>query len=106
MGYILTKEFRHELYKKTLEAYLNPDLHRYGICGALEQAHHFLFYGNFVGKKDYWERRNWPLLGTSPESYPEISKYEPENHGMYWFPLEDTKSRIFILMQAIEETKP
>lgn len=34
-------------------------------------------------------------------------KHKPKDYySAYWFPLEDTKSRIFILEQAIEETRP
>lgn len=103
---MFTKEFRHELYKKTLEAYLNPDLYQFGLCNAIEQAHHFLKYGRFVILGEEWERRTWPLLCDNEEIYPEIFKHEPKNHGVYWFPIAHTKSRVFILMQAIEETKP
>lgn len=106
MGYILTKEFRHELYKKALEAYINPDLYQYGLCNAIEQAHHFFKHEHFVKKYDYWETRTWPGLSNHPECYPEIIKYKPEIRRMYWFPLEDNKTRIFILTQTIKETRP
>jgi len=106
MEYILTKEFRHELYKKALEAYLDPKLYQWGLCNAIEQAHHFLQYGNFVSPFGHWKRRTWPLLCGNEENYPELSKYKPEDCGCYWFPLEDNKIRIFIFTQAIEETRP
>lgn len=40
------------------------------------------------------------------EKYPEILKHKPNMIDSYWFDYNDTESRINILKQAIEESKP
>ena len=87
----MTKNERHTIYVQALIAYRSNYKH-IGLCGAIRMALEHL--GEYDTKPNPYENM---------KAYPEIHKHK-QNNG-FWFPIEDIKTRIKILKQAIEETK-
>lgn len=95
------KKTRNIIYKRALELYMedvrtanNPS----GLCYYLVDA---------ICEKKYqyssWYKNRTGGLITL--LLPEIYKHTPTSYYVFWFPLDDTKSRIDILNQAIKETE-
>lgn len=97
----VSKEIRNRIYKGALIEFDNSVTERAkhpiynntlcrGLCGCLRDS-------------------AWEITNNSNIDYPEITKYEPAIHEMYWFPRytqENVDIRRKILLDAIEETNP
>lgn len=94
---IFTKKERHELYIKAKEIYLkNPGCT--GICYCFYTAWTDLL-GNDLIDPDIHR------MSYEPENFPELNKFRPKNfHGYFW-PLNDTETRIKVFDQMIKETE-
>jgi len=83
------KQERHKIYKLMLELYLSEDFSFSGFCSLVTYIKFQSIYKVFN-------------LGDLPELYAQ----KPADAILFWFPTEDRKSRITILMKCIKLTKP
>jgi len=92
---VLTKEERHEVYKKTLEGFTNVKA-LVGICYYMQQALIKLY-------KDWHNVAPYSKMSQ----FPEIYKHKPKGkrRGQEWWDYSDRQVRRRILQQAIRETK-
>lgn len=96
-----TKKVRNVIYKEALKLYLqdvNTVNYPSGLC-------HYII--TVIYAKRYNFRKWYSNRTTSNLFYlfPEIDKHRPLRLCIFWFPLDDTKTRIQILEQAIKETE-
>ena len=112
----LTKEFKHNVYKRALEVYNETNvigMPRSGICLSLYKALviccglqyiEFNTYEYEKAIKNFWYINPYENLKVWEEVY----KCKPSEHrgSTYWFELNDTQSRVDILESAIKETLP
>ena len=102
----LTKEIRHRIYKQAYKVYI--DLEPMGMCWPLEIAL-FMVLKDWSYETAKENSSQDELSEYSPylhlEVYPEIAKWEPEEHGIFWFPTTNRNIRKKIFKQAIIATE-
>jgi hypothetical protein len=109
----LTKEIKHAIYVDALKSYIESikKFHNFGLCAEIRDVLK-IFIVNGLVEKDLMEDNDegipeWVDPYLSLDAFPEIQKHKPEitYDKVFWFSLDETKKRIKIFKQAIEETK-
>ncbi len=110
----LTKEFRHKVYKKALEIYIEHS-NTYGMCYAINNAMFVCCGIEYAPLRDddYYTTLIENYKDVSPyhfiNQWPEIFNRKPEVpwDGAYWFSFstEGINKRKAILRAAIKETR-
>lgn len=101
----LTKDIRHKVYIKALEIYENRT---YNSCTYDRTICRSIMYALVIISGIEWNDLN--LYNLDPfkhiNLYPELEKHKPEVRSNLWFVVDDTESRIKVLKQCIEDSKP